>query len=216
MKSEISSATSQIKLRGALALVLVFTVLANSLGVEMILGAFLAGVIIREAWVADLLRQAGAERTRTLVALEERDEDNLLVCKIAKSVFGVPNMIAWMQDTTNEGAFSEMGARIVNPSRATLLLIEAMAVNPDYYRMVRELDSSIDIREVKLKQSPLVGKHIEEVTLPEDVTVIGISRSGELMVPDNRTQLRANDTLTLVGSTTGIDETLKRLRIGVS
>jgi trk system potassium uptake protein TrkA len=44
--AEISSATSQIKLRGALALALVFIVLAESLGIENILGAFLAGFIL--------------------------------------------------------------------------------------------------------------------------------------------------------------------------
>lgn len=43
---EISSATSQIKLRGALALALVFIVLAETLGIENILGAFLAGFIL--------------------------------------------------------------------------------------------------------------------------------------------------------------------------
>lgn len=43
---EISSTTSQIKLRGALALALVFIVLAETLGIENILGAFLAGFIL--------------------------------------------------------------------------------------------------------------------------------------------------------------------------
>jgi Kef-type K+ transport system membrane component KefB/Trk K+ transport system NAD-binding subunit len=43
---EISSATSQIKLRGALALALVFIVLAETLGIEVILGSFLAGFIL--------------------------------------------------------------------------------------------------------------------------------------------------------------------------
>ena len=43
---ELSTATSQIKTRGALALALVFIVLAEGLGIEIILGAFLAGVIV--------------------------------------------------------------------------------------------------------------------------------------------------------------------------
>ncbi len=43
---ELSTATSQIKTRGALALALVFIALAEGLGIEIILGAFLAGVIV--------------------------------------------------------------------------------------------------------------------------------------------------------------------------
>jgi len=42
----LSTATSQIRVRGSMALALVFIALAESLGIESILGAFLAGVIV--------------------------------------------------------------------------------------------------------------------------------------------------------------------------
>ena len=44
--NELSHATAQIKIRGAFALILAFIVLSEILGTEVILGAFLAGVII--------------------------------------------------------------------------------------------------------------------------------------------------------------------------
>lgn len=43
---ELSSATSQIKIRAAFTMMLIFVVLAEMLGTEVILGAFLAGAII--------------------------------------------------------------------------------------------------------------------------------------------------------------------------
>jgi Kef-type K+ transport system membrane component KefB len=43
---ELSHATAQIKMRSAFAIMLVFVVLSETLGVEIILGAFLAGAII--------------------------------------------------------------------------------------------------------------------------------------------------------------------------
>lgn len=42
----LSTATSQIRVRGSMALALIFIALAESLGIENIIGAFLAGVII--------------------------------------------------------------------------------------------------------------------------------------------------------------------------
>lgn len=42
----LSTATSQIRVRGSMALALIFIALAESLGVENIIGAFLAGVIV--------------------------------------------------------------------------------------------------------------------------------------------------------------------------
>lgn len=43
---ELAHATAQIKVRGAFALILIFMALAQSLGTEIILGTFLAGIII--------------------------------------------------------------------------------------------------------------------------------------------------------------------------
>lgn len=43
---ELSQATVQIKVRGAIVILLVFVVLAESLGIELILGAFLAGMLV--------------------------------------------------------------------------------------------------------------------------------------------------------------------------
>ncbi len=43
---ELSHATAQLKVRGAFALMVILVVLAQSLGVEVILGAFLAGAIV--------------------------------------------------------------------------------------------------------------------------------------------------------------------------
>jgi Kef-type K+ transport system membrane component KefB len=50
---ELSSATTQIKVRASLTLMLIFVVLSEILGAEVILGAFLAGVIV------SLLRRPG-------------------------------------------------------------------------------------------------------------------------------------------------------------
>lgn len=44
--NELSQATIQIKVRGSVVLLLIFVVLAESLGVELILGAFLAGILV--------------------------------------------------------------------------------------------------------------------------------------------------------------------------
>ncbi len=44
--NELSNTTAQIKVRGSFVLILIFITLANAIGMEIILGAFLAGVIV--------------------------------------------------------------------------------------------------------------------------------------------------------------------------
>jgi Kef-type K+ transport system membrane component KefB/Trk K+ transport system NAD-binding subunit len=55
---ELQSASSQVKVHGAIALLIGFTLLAKFLGSEMILGAFLAGAVL------SLLSRPGDEQTR--------------------------------------------------------------------------------------------------------------------------------------------------------
>lgn len=57
---EVSSATSQIRIRGAFALMVAWVVLAEALGVEVILGAFLAGAVA--GLVADADDDAAQEK----------------------------------------------------------------------------------------------------------------------------------------------------------
>ena len=61
---ELSHATAQIKVRAAFAVMLAFVALSQTLGSEIILGAFLAGAIVRlplrTADDADLVRQLEA------------------------------------------------------------------------------------------------------------------------------------------------------------
>jgi Kef-type K+ transport system membrane component KefB/Trk K+ transport system NAD-binding subunit len=57
---EVSSATAQIRIRGAFALMVAWVVLAEALGVEVILGAFLAGAIA--GLVADIDDDAAQEK----------------------------------------------------------------------------------------------------------------------------------------------------------
>ena len=56
--SELSRTTSQVKIQGAMALMLAFVILAKFLGTEMILGAFLAGAVL------SLLDKPADEQTR--------------------------------------------------------------------------------------------------------------------------------------------------------
>jgi trk system potassium uptake protein TrkA len=166
---------------------------------------------LRRESVVTAMREAGAERARMVISLSEEDEDNLLICRIAKEIFGVKEVIAWAQEMSHENDYKQMGVRIVNPASATVSFIEAVAVHANVYDMAGETDAEMTVKQVKLKNSPLVGRRIQEISLGDDITIIGIIRGGEQLVPDNLTVIQANDTLTLIGSASALDITLQEL-----
>ena len=158
--------------------------------------------------IKEELKQAGIEDARVVVVLEERDEDSLLVCRMAHQLFGVRDIIAWVQEPQNKEFFHRLGVRIVTPALSTSLLIESMIMNPSVFGLVGDVDG-IEIRQIKLKSNRLAGFRIDDLLLPEGVSVMSIQRSGNTLMPDNHTLLRENDTLTLVGSSHALKKSIR-------
>ncbi len=157
----------------------------------------------------DELRYAEIGRAWSVVAMEDQDEDNLRICRIARHSYQVENVIAWVQDPAQNERFRSLEARVMNPAYSTVLFLESMVVNPAVHAITADLDEAQEVREVKLQNPHLVNRRVNEIILPVDITVLMIDRGGDLVVPDQETVLRANDTLTLVGSDDDIDEAIR-------
>jgi Kef-type K+ transport system membrane component KefB/Trk K+ transport system NAD-binding subunit len=157
--------------------------------------------------IKEELKQAGIEDARVVVVLEERDEDSLLICRMARQLFGVRDIIAWVQEPQNKQLFARLGVRMVTPALSTSLLIESMIMNPAVSGFTGDSDG-IEIRQVKLKSNRLVGFRIDDLLLPEGVSVMSIQRGGNTLMPDNHTLLRENDTLTLVGGAQALKKSM--------
>ena len=83
-----------------------------------------------------------------------------------------------------------------------------MIMNPAVSGLTEDVDG-YEIRQIKLKSNRLVGFRIDDLLLPEGVSVMSIQRSGNTLMPDNHTLLRENDTLTLVGSSQALKKSMR-------
>jgi Trk K+ transport system NAD-binding subunit len=147
----------------------------------------------------DHLRSVSLETAQTIVALDDDDETNLRIARIAHHTFGLENIISWVTDPLQNPRFRRIGVRVLNPGFSNVLITESMVLNPDVYSVVSDVDETQEVREVKLQNPDMLNQSISEINLPEGVNVIMIERQGNLLVPEQKTVLRANDTITLVG-----------------
>lgn len=158
----------------------------------------------REA-LRNVLREAEVEHARTLVAMEEYDQENLQIARMARRVFGLDHIIAWVRDPVLNSQFRRLGAQVVNPAYSTVLITEGMVLSPDAFSLTADIDETQEVRAIKLQNRELVGQHLDGLSLPGDVIVLMIERGGDILVPDRETALRANDTVTLVGTDSDLD-----------
>lgn len=166
-------------------------------------------IICSQPTLSAALREAEIDRAQAIVAMEESDERNLRICRMARDIYGVENVIAWVQDPAQNGKFRKLGARLVNPAYSTMLMMVSMVLSPGVYSITPDVDETQAVREVKLQNSGLVGQRLADLRLSGNVTVLMIERGGDILTPDRETLLRANDTITIVGTGSEVDEAVR-------
>jgi trk system potassium uptake protein TrkA len=84
------------------------------------------GVVLRGSGdEASTLQRAGAKRADVVIAVTGDDEDNLIVCQVAKRRFNVPRTIARVNNPKNEYIFNRLGIDMtVSATNVILSLIE--------------------------------------------------------------------------------------------
>ncbi len=82
-------------------------------------------VIPQDGCEGKYLNEAGANRADIVAAVTGDDEDNLVICQMAKHHFDVPRTIARVNNPKNEALFRHLGVdEIISPTRMVLGSIE--------------------------------------------------------------------------------------------
>ncbi len=163
------------------------------------------------AGVRDALRDAEIERATAVISMVRPDGENLRICRIARTIFHVEHVFAWVLDPTMNERYRRLGVQVVNPSYTTAMVLESMVLNPSTFEGLADIDAHRGIRTVKLRNEALIGRRVRDLNLEEeDYNVLLVERNGTQMVPDDganqQIMLQANDLVTIVGDEDDIDE----------
>ena len=150
-----------------------------------------------ELWV---LERAGIQRADLVIAVTGDDEDNILICQIAKEKYLCERIIARVNNPRNFEWFDLLGVRpAVSATDVILRLIEHEVPS---YGLVHLLDlplEQLEIIEVEVAEgSPAAGKTVAEVPLPDGSLIISLLRGGDGFVPKGDSQINAGDEVLLV------------------
>lgn len=73
--------------------------------------------LIGDATEMDVLRQAKVSQADCLLAVTDRDNINLMVAQVARTLFEVPRVIARVYDPTREAIYNEFGIDTISPTQ---------------------------------------------------------------------------------------------------
>jgi trk system potassium uptake protein TrkA len=149
------------------------------------------------------LEEAHIERADVIAAVTGEDEDNLVICQLAKEKFGIKRTVARVNDPANEHTFNELGIDVpIDATKIIAKMIEEEVSFTDFVNLMSFKRGKLAIVRVDLNDdSPAVHKNLNELVLPPDSVLVSIIRKDEVVVPKGNTTLAPGDdiiALTLV------------------
>ena len=150
-----------------------------------------------ELWV---LERAGVQRADLVIAVTGDDEDNVLICQVAKQKYLCERIIARVNNPRNHEWFRLLG---VQPSvSATDLILRLIEHEVPSYGLVHLLDlrdERLEIIEIEVSAAaPAAGNSVADIDMPEGSLIISVLRDGSGFVPKAETVIEAGDEVLVV------------------
>jgi trk system potassium uptake protein TrkA len=134
-----------------------------------------------------------------LLAITPNDQDNLVICQLASIQFGVPRAVALANDPDNAEVFEKLGVSAFSTTRIVGSLIEQRASLEQITNLLPIEEGRVNVTEIVLDAgSPVVGKLLKDIDLPENALVAVVVRDNRPIVPRGANELRGGDRMVLI------------------
>lgn len=165
---------------------------------------------------ADLLTEAGIDRTDAVMALTDDDRTNLLVSVRAKAM-GARLAIALVNDPSMASLMDNLGIdAYINPRATTVSSILRHVRHGRVQSIYAIGDGEAEVIEAQiLSTSPLAGRTIATSRLPEGALIGALKKGGQMVKLSGKTELQAGDRVVIFALRKDVPELEKQLQVAV-
>jgi trk/ktr system potassium uptake protein len=158
-------------------------------------------VIAHDGCEGKYLAEAGANRADIVAAVTGDDEDNLVICQMAKHHFDVPRTIARVNNPKNESLFKHLGVdELISPTRMILGAIEQDIPVHELLHLAALGEGDLELIEAHLQAgSPAIGRATKDLTMPEGCSLFAVIRNGKATPLRPDTILAEGDKVIAIG-----------------
>jgi trk system potassium uptake protein TrkA len=149
------------------------------------------------------LALADLRNADVIIAATGDDEDNLVISWLAKQEFGVPRVIARINNSRNEWLFNTswgVDVAVSTPALITSLVDEAVEVG-SIINLMDLADGKMRLIEVTLAgDAPAVANNqtLDDLRLADSVRVVAVVRNEQPMIPSSTMHFLENDHVILI------------------
>jgi trk system potassium uptake protein TrkA len=157
----------------------------------------------------EVLEAAGIRDANVVAACTASDEDNLVVCYLARKCYNVPRTIARVNDPRSAWLFNGMFCVDVALSQSSIMasLIEEEMSLGDMMTLLKLRRGDYSLVEEKIPPgAPAVGVKLKDLGLSDECVIAAIIRQGKMVMPRGQVSFEAGDEVLAITDRKGAEQ----------
>lgn len=173
-----------------------------------------ATIVCGDATDPDVLEDANIREVDMLAALTHKDQDNLLICRLAQKYYQVPRTAAVVNDPDNQVIFNNLEIdSLFNVTALLGSLLEQNISHEEVTNLFMIEEGNLSVTKCLIPEgAPADGKTLKELALPLSIILGGILRDGEVLIPRGGTKIKSGDKVIIISLPSEQGEAIQALR----
>ncbi len=153
----------------------------------------------------EVLKDAGIEEAEVVAAVTGSDEENLVICKIAKSTFQISKTIAKINNPKNTTMFKNLGVDRTVCSTAVIANLIEYEFDKDNVKILQSFDrGAMILAEIQIEKGSIwADQFVKDLELPDECVMSSILRDDKAIYPRGNTRIQENDNILMLTNNTG-------------
>lgn len=166
----------------------------------------------------EILKEAGIEDAEIIAAVTGTDEENLVICKIAKVSFDIPKTIARVNNPKNTAMFKTLGIDNTVCSTEVIANLIDFELNKDNYRIIKSFEKgSMILVEIMIDSSNnWCDMEIKSLQLPDECVIVSVLRGENIIYPRGNTEILSGDKVLVITNNHVLSRLIKNNFKGVT
>ena len=157
------------------------------------LGAKFPGkVVTGVGFDRNVLLEAGIEHAEAFAATSASDNANIVAARIARNIYHVPRVVARLYDPRRAEIYQRLGLVTISSTTWGAERIYELITHSELDAVMTFGQGEVSLIAVEAPPR-LVGRMVNQVSIPGEVSVVAITRQGEARIPALGSEFRSGD-----------------------
>jgi trk system potassium uptake protein TrkA len=168
----------------------------NPVALERLGPGFKGRTVLGVGFDREVLIKAGIEQADAFAATSSSDNANIIAARIARHIFHVPRVVVRLYDPRRADIYRRLGLVTICSTTWGAERIRELLTHTGLDPVMTFGNGEVSLLALEAPLH-LVGRQVRDITVPNEISVVVITRQGGAMLPTLGTEFQAGDLIYL-------------------